>query len=98
MRLATFGDVLKAVASHVNASGHQDIRMYEEIGLAGFQCRECNAPWTQWVAPAETVVMLPKVLQAKTPAAKIRVLRSVVKLALQPRPYCPTSWERLNRF
>lgn len=101
MELKTFEAVIQAVASHVNASGHQDIRASDDprAGLAGYCCHDCNpgAPWSWWMAPVMTIHDLPKALrvQALDTRDRMRLAVEIVKKALEPKPYRPTAWERV---
>ncbi len=101
MQLKTFEDVMRAVADHVDASKHQDIRAADDprAGLAGYCCHDCNpgAPWAHWMAPVQTIHDLPKALKVKAhdTSDRVRLAADIVKKALEPKPYRPTAWARI---
>lgn len=103
IELKTFEDVLRAVADHVDASKHQDIRASDDprAGLAGYCCHDCKgAPWAWWMAPATTIHDLPKRFGklATTTTGRQRVIGDVIKMTLAPKAYRPTAWERVMRL
>jgi hypothetical protein len=97
--LASFEDVIRAVAAHVDETRHIDIRCADNHRAmrTGYCCHECDGAW--WVAPVNTIHDLPRPigLRCKDTSGRIAFVREIIKKALEPKPYCPTSWERLLR-
>lgn len=97
--LDSFADVIRAVGEHVQDTGHADIRMRDDPPSlrTGYVCHECEH--RQWMTHVDTIYQLPKALQGQALDTKRRIKlgRAIVKKALEPKPYCPTSWERILR-
>lgn len=102
IQLDTFADVLRAVGSHVDATGHHDIRLHDDPPnlLTGYVCHECDAPWAHWMAHADTIHSLPDAIRrdALDSSLRMRLVVKVIKRALEPKPYRPTAWEHVLRF
>jgi len=98
----SFAEVIREVARHVDATGHQDIRAWDDPPalLTGYCCLDCPPQPTQsWMAHVDTIYQLPEALQRQVLDTKRRIKfgRAIVKKALEPKPYRPTSWERVLR-
>jgi hypothetical protein len=102
MMCDTFADVIKMVARHVDASGHQDIRVLDDVrGLStGYYCYNCpfGTP-AAWMAHVDTIYRLPEALmrQAMDTKRRTKLGREIVRKALEPQPIRLTSWERILR-
>lgn len=102
MILDSFEDVIKALHEHVEATGHQDIRAFDDppMLLTGYCCCDCPPePTASWVAHVDTIYRLPKAIMRHTLDSKLRAKfgREIVRKALEPRRYRPTAWERVLR-
>jgi hypothetical protein len=97
--LDTFADVLRAVEAHASETRHQNIFCVDDPPslTTGYCCHECSE---QWMAHGDTIQDLPKIFlpKALSTTGRIKLVVEVVKKALEPKPYRPTSWERVLRL
>jgi len=103
--LDSYQDVLMAVVQHVEETGHQDIRLHEDVRahLTGYCCNNCPPTRTEgwYMAPVSTVLAIKgkyKDIDLRSTLVRGSLAKDLIKAGLSSRgTYRPTSWERILR-